>query len=706
MRDGVPGAVAAPALAERLGLTVGERLRLGEREVELRALLTAEPDDLSSAFQVGPRLMVDAAVLPDTGLVRPGSLIEYTTLIRLPAATSEAEAKAALAAAHPEAGWRVRGTDEAGVGVQSFLDRLVLFLVLVGLTTLLVGGIGVANAVKAHLDTRLPTLATLKSLGAPVGLVRRVFLLQILLLAGLGVAGGLVVGALVPVALVGALDTLPVPARLGLYPRPLLLAGAFGLLVALVFSLIPLARASAVSPARLFRDSDDDERPPLSWRDRLEVGGIGAALVALIVLSSPDSRLALWFVVGVGVAFWLFRGAAWGVSALARRCPLPVGRATVRLAVTNLHRPGAPTATVVLSLGLGLAVLVAVGLVQRSLDHHLAEGLPARAPAFFFIDLQPDQVAPFRALVAEAAPEAEVQLADMVRGRLQALNGQSVNEQTIAPGARWAVRGDRGFTTAPTLPTGSTLVEGTWWPADYQGPPLFSITTDLAQGMGLKLGDQITVNILGRDITGTLAATRRVDWASLGMNFAFVVSPGAFAGAPRTWIATVHAPPHRLKALEDAVGEGLPNVSILDVRAIVARVGGILDNAGLALRVTAGVCLLTGVLVLIGAFAATHQRRVREAVTLKVLGATRGDLLRVYLLEYGLMGLTAGIIAAGVGVLAAWAILRFGLEIPAVIEPLVVVGLVGVGVGLTIGGGMLGLGRALSTRPGPWLRAD
>ncbi|ABC24447.1 ABC transporter permease [Rhodospirillum rubrum] len=705
-RDGLAGAVAAPALADRLGIKVGDRLRVGDAVVELRGVIAREPDAIGGAFSFGPRLMVAAPTVAKTGLIQPGSLVEYHGLLRLEGGSDLARAKDILAAEHPQAGWRLRGPEEAGAGAQRFLDRLTLFLVLVGLTSLLVGGIGVANAVKAYLDGRIRTIAVLKCLGAPAGLIFRVYMIQIGLISLAGVGIGLLIGAaLPPLAIALLADLLPVPAEAGVFAGPLLLAAAFGLLTALVFSLGALSRARDIPATALFRGESAKGRGG-RWRDRLMIAAGALTLAALAVATADDKPLAAWFVAGAGLALLLFRGAAALVGLLAKAAGRPSGLPALRLALTNLHRPGAATTSVVLSLGLGLSVLVAIALIQGNLDRQIREGIPAQAPTFFFIDIQPQQTATFEAAVHGADPGAKVVLADMIRGRIRAFNGVPVAEERIAPEARWAVRGDRGFSTAETLPEGSTLQAGAWWPADYQGPPLFSLTSDLAEGMGLAPGDAVTVNILGRDLTGTLANTRKVDWGSLTMNFAFVVSPGAFAGAPRSYIATVRASEALASDVDKAVAAVLPNVSAIRVRDALDTVTAIMEGAGNAVRISALLTLIAGAVVLGGAFAANHGRRLREAVTLKVLGATRGQILRAYLTEYGILGLATGLIAALVGSVAAWGVLVFALRADWVLLP-GVVATTAVGCVLaTMAAGLAGTWRALGAKAAPFLRNE
>ncbi|MBB4266063.1 ABC transporter permease [Roseospira visakhapatnamensis] len=714
-RDSTWGAVAAPNLLDRLGLAVGDRLRLGSLTLEVRDTLAREPDRTTSLFSLGPRLMISLAALPDTGLVRPGSLVTWETRLRADQGVPPARIRARLTETFPEAGWRLRGTDQAAAGLTRFLETLTLFLTLVGLTALLVGGIGVANATGAWLRRRMTTIATLKCLGAPAALIFRVYLIQIGVLALLGIGVGVAGGAVTPwLVQTLAADLLPVRTQAAIYPGPLLLAATFGALTALVFALWPLARARDIPALALVKGADTATDPARRWPRRRDLLGLAVALAALVILtvaSADDPRFALGFTGGAAVAMGVFALAAVLVRRLARAAgPLAQGRPGLRLALANLHRPGAATGPVVLSLGLGLSVLVIVALIQGNLAHQIDERLPDRAPSFFFIDLQPDQVDPFRAVLAETggAAVAETAFADMVRGRITALNGVPVAEATVDPDVAWALRGDRGFTTAATPPEGTTLVRGTWWPEDHAGPARVSLPDDLAAGLGLDIGDTLTVNILGREITGTLANTRRVDWGSLRINFTFVVSPDALAGAPRSWIATVRLDGDAATetAVERAVTDALPNVSAIRVKNALESVRVILDGAARAITASAAVTLLAGGLVLAGAMAAGHGRRVYESVVLKVLGATRGALLRGYLLEYGLLGLATGAIAAAVGTAGAWAVVVFVMDTDWVFLPDVLILTLVACVLVTLTAGYLGTWRALSGKAGPWLRNE
>jgi putative ABC transport system permease protein len=652
---GVPGIVVDPAVLERLDLKLGDRLRLGSADFAIRATLTHEPDGGANPFTLGPRVLISAEGLRASGLEQPGTLSSAVYRLRLPPG---ADAKAVIRAADeafPDAGWRAHDFTNAAPSVQSFIDRTSMFLALVGLTALLVGGVGVGNATSSYLAGRIPVIATLKCLGASARLIYAVYLLQILVLTALGIAIGLAIGAAAPWLMQAAAgDKLPVALRLGLYVRPLALAAGFGVLAALGFSLWPLARARDVSAGSLFRSVIDGIRRRPRLGDWLAVGLVGALLAGLAVGTADDKRLAAWFLLAVAVALLAFRGAGLGVMAAARR----VGRVRwpwLRVAIANLHRPGAPTPSVVLSMGLGLTVLVAVALVEGSLANEVLQRLPAAAPSYFFIDIQPDQVQPFEQLVHSLPGTSDLERVPSLRARITALNGAPADKASVAPDSRWILQSERGLTYTPTLPSGSHLVEGEWWPADYRGPPLISIEADLAHGLHLKLGDTISFNIAGREVTGRIANFRKIDWTTLGINFFNIFSPGALDGAPQTDLATVRADtPEHEAALARAVTDAFPNVSAIRVKDALETVGQVLGDMATAIRAIAAITVLAGIVVLSGAVAAGHRRRVYDAVVLKVLGATRAMIARGFLAEYGILGLITAAIAVLLGTLAAW----------------------------------------------------
>ena len=720
-RGALWGAAVDEGVLARLGVVQGDVLRIGEADFEIRATIRREPDRGARAFTLGPRVMISAPALAATGLVRPGSLVYHHYRVRLAPEIDTGDWIANLREAFPEAAWRLRDFSGAAPGLRRFLDRITLYLTLVGLTALLVGGVGVAGAVKNYLDGRRDTIATLKCLGAPASVIFRTYFAQIFALAAAGIAVGVLLGALAPVGFARLLhDRLPVVARLDLYAGPLLLAVVFGLLTALVFSLWPLARARDLPAASLFRDLVAPARGRVRPLHLAVMGAALAALAGLAVFSAADRWIALWFVVGAAASFLAFRAAAWLLAraaaaagrmiagrAGARGGGRPgVGRPGLRLALANLHRPGAPTSSVVLSLGLGLTVLVAIALIHGNLTRQVAERMPRAAPTYFFIDIQPHQVAAFDAALSAIPGVSDIRHLPSLRGRITRVAGVPVARAKYAPHVAWAVRNERGLTYAATPPEGARIVAGDWWPADYAGPPLISFDAHIAEGMGIGVGDKLTINILGRDVEATIANLRVIDWTTLGMNFTVIFAPGTLEAAPHTRIATARATPEAELPAFRAVTRSFANVSAVRVKDALESVGRLLGQIAAAVRVTAAITLLAGTLVLAGAVAAGHRRRVYDAVVLKVLGATRRRVLSAYLLEFGILGMATAAIAAALGTGAAWFVVVRVMRAPWVFLPEIVAATVVACTLATLLMGFWGTWRALGQKAAPLLRND
>jgi len=704
-RDGSYGAAVDPAILGRLGLEVGGQIKIGEAMLQIRATIVREPDAATGGLIFGPRVLISAQALAATRLIRPGALVNYHYRLRFSSGVDAAAWASSARAEFPEAGWQIRSFGEASPSLQRLIDRVGLFLSLVGLTALLVGGVGIGNAVGNYITGRTAAIAALKCLGASNRLVFATYLVQVLVLAVLGIACALLLGALAPVAAAPLLaGVLPINIRFAIHPAPLALAALFGLLTTLAFSLWPLAGIGYVSAGALFRDTVDRVRrrvpPGILVATMLLVLG----LAALAVVTAQDRKVALWFVVGAIAAFAMFRAAGAAILWTARRLGRP-RQPILRLALANLQRPGAPTAQIMLSLGIGLTVLVAVALVEANLSHEVETRAPADAPAFFFIDIQPDQLAGFAALV-HATPGARFDQVPMMRGRITRLNGVPVEDAEVAPGAQWALRSDRGLTYAANLPQGSRLAAGAWWPSDYQGPPLVSFDEDLARGMGLKVGDSLTVNLLGHEITATIANLRSIDWERLGINFTLVFAPGTLESAPQTRLAAVYLRPAEEDSLAQAVTERFPNISAIHVREALAAVDRIIGMIGTAVRLTALVTIAAGALVLGGAVAAGHRRRVYDAVVLKVLGATRSAITRAFLIENGITGVLAAVIAGALGTIAAYFLVTRLMKMEWVFLPAPLLSTVAIAALLTAALGFAGTWRALGAKPAQFLRTE
>jgi putative ABC transport system permease protein len=658
-----PGAAVDPILLERLSLKVGDRLSIGKIEVPVRATIESEPDKIAERFTVGPRVLVSLDTLRRSGLIEPGSLVTWRYALKLAddAGASEAGLLAFREAAKQnllESGFSLRDRRDPAPQVSRTLDRLRQFLTLVGLTALLVGGVGIANAVAAYIDRRRRVIATFKSLGATTRTIFGVHLLQVLVFSSIGVGIGLLVGLMVPTALARFLgDSLPIKAELTVTARSLAAAAAYGFLVVLLFTLWPLGRAGQVRAGVLFRDEVAPERR-LPGTGVLVATGLAALLLAgLAILTSEAPRLALYYclaVIGVFGAFW---GLGSAVTWLARRAPrarLP----ELALALRNLGAPGGLTRAVVLSLGAGLSLLVAVALVDRSIVEDLTGRMPEKSPNYFILDLKRGESEAFQALIRARFPDAVVHQAPMLRGRMVKLGNRPVEQVKAPPEAAWVLTGDRGLTYSATLPEGTHVVEGAWWPADYAGEPLVSFDTEIAKGLGLKVGDTVTVNVLGRNVTARVASLREVRWESLSLNFVMVFSPNTLAGAPHNLLATVTLPKDASLADEARLarefGKAFPSTTAIRVKDAIDAFNVIFQRIMVAVRAAGSVTLLAGALVLAGALATAQRRRIKQAVILKTLGATRRRILVSHLIEYATLALATSAIALLAGSIAAW----------------------------------------------------
>jgi len=706
--DGVWGAVVEPAVLDRLGVQPGDRILIGDAVYAIRAVIKREPDRVGGGgrFGLGPRVMVSLESMADTGLLQTGSLVYHHYRLQLPPGEDLDVYRTDLDRAFPDANWRLRDYRNASPTVERMVKRLTLFLTLVGLTALLVGGVGVSNAVKAYLDLKLDTIAMLKCVGAPNRTVFQVYMVQILVLAAAGIALGLALGAVVPtLAALLLSDMLPFRLSLAAHPDALALSAVFGLLVTLTFTIWPLARVHQVPAGALFRDtvSRNAAWPRPGYIAATLVSGL--LLAGLAIGTADNLRFAIWFVVCAAATMLIFRLAAWVVlrgTALMGRPRRP----GLRLALANLQRPGAPTANVVLSLGLGLTVLVAIMLIEGNFSNQVQDSIPEKAPAFFFIDVQSAQIEPFEQAIGGIDGVDRLQKVPYFRGRIVAIKDQPPEQVLARPEYEWMIRGDRGLSYAALKPENTTIIAGEWWSEDYAGPPLLSIHKDVATGFDVGVGDKIKLNVLGRDITATIANVRQLEWSSLQINFAIMFSPEPLRNAPHTFIATVGAASTAEERIQRAVTRDFPNVTMVRIKDALDRVKDILGKIGVAVRSVAAVTVIAGTLVLAGAIAAGHRRRVYDSVVLKVLGATRRDVLQAFLLEYGLLGLLTAVIAALIGTLTAWAVLTQVMEASWTFLPSAVLTTTVLCTGITLAVGFLGTWRALGQKAAPLLRNE
>lgn len=699
------GAAMDPELAIRLDIDEGARLRIGDIDVEVRAIIDREPDRANDGFELAPRLMVAEDALKESGLLALGSLRRHSYRIKLPETVAPLVWRDGIETAFPEAGWRIRDREGSAPRIREFVGRVKDFLTLVGLTALVVGGVGVGNAVRSHLEGKTATIATLKTLGATTRIIFMTYLSQVMTLAALGVVLGLAAGAALPylaIALAG--DRLPIIPALSLYPLHLGIAAAYGILVTLAFTLWPLAAARDIPAARLFRQQSAEPLRKLRRGDMLAVGLAVAALLALPLLGSESPRMVFGFEVGAGLTMLLLIGLGMLIKRAAQRVPR-MRRPVIRLALANLHRPGAPTGAVTLSLGLGLTLFTTLALVEGNLTRQIDANLPKAAPSFFFVDIQKNDIDAFLDEARAIDGIEEVRSLPYLRGRITHVAGVPSDEVVVDPGAEWVLRGDRGLTYSDSLPEDNGLAAGDWWPEGYAGPPEISFDAELAREMNLEPGDSLTIDVLGRTIEAPIRNLRRIDWGTLGINFAIMFDPATLKGAPHTYLATLKAKPEAEANAYRILTDAFPNVSAVRMKEVLDSVGKWLGDMGLAVRGAALITIVVGIFVLAGAMAASERHHIYDSVILKTLGGTRSTILKILLTEYAILGLVTGVASLLIGTGAACALVTQVMNMEWTFLPGTALLSMAAALVLTVSFGLMGTWGALRVRPARALRA-
>jgi len=695
-------ALVHDALLARFGLRLGDRFRVGDLELTIAGVIQKEPDRAIGVFSLGPRVLIAGDDLDRTGLIRPGSRVRYRTLVRLPEGRDAQAFRDRLAAALP-AGQRVSTFGQAQPGLRRFWDQLTMYLGLTGLVALMVGGIGVAVSVNAFVRQKLASIAILKALGAGWRPLLAAYLLQTALLGLGGSALGALLGSAVQPLLAPTLTRLlPIELTLSFSLRAVLSGLAMGVGVTLLYALWPLLQIRHVRPALILRmDIEPRLRGRRPWATALP---LAAGLAGLALWQAGSWKIGALFAGGLAAALVLLALGARLVTALARR--VRWRSPAWRQGAANLHRPGSHAGPVLVSLGLAVMLVVSIALLDGSLRAQLVDRAPGSAPAFFFIDIQTDQAEPFARLVAAHGASAPAELTPVVRSRLAAVNGASIEGRTRREDA-WYLTREYVLTWAKEPPGHNTVVAGRWWtPEEAAREPLISVEEEIARQLGVGLGDTLTFDIQGVPVSARVTSLRHVDWRSLTSNFFVIFSPGALDGAPSTFIATVGAPPEQETRLQSAVVAAFPNITAIPIREVLERVGAVLDQIALAVRLVAAFSIGAGLIVMAGALAITRQQRLYQSVILKALGATRGFVSRVFAVEYALLGAAAGLAGSALAALLAWAVLRFALEVPWRWAPGTLLAGVATATALALLVGFLGTRRLLGRRPLGVLRSE
>lgn len=709
--DGVPGAVVDPSVLNRLGLVVGDTMRIGNAEFDVRAGLVGLPDQAAQGFQLGLPAIISDGALAAAGLEQQGVLSRFGYKVLLDD-RNPGEALEQLDSAFPDAEWDLREPQDAAANLKRFFDLFARFLTLVGLSSLLVGGVGVSNAISAYITERRTSIATMRSLGATSARIMVHFLTQVLVLSTAGVLLGLMLGAatsLLALPVLSGMLAIELPPTLD--ARSLLTAAGFGLLIGFAFALLPLRGAQKLKPASLFRAAGGNEtrlnwRDLVQWRTAVPLFLALAAIAALAVYTTSSPWLVAWYAAGAVVAFGLLRLAAFVLQAGLRLLPaLP--NTTLRQAFKAIHRPGSAAPVVVLSLGLGLALLLMITLLDQNLRAQIDSAVAEDAPAFVLLDMPKDQVPLVEAFAGDDPGVETLETIPMLRGSIESVKDRAVAELGPMPDdIADMFEGDTALSWARDVPDGSTVTEGEWWASDYDGPPMVSLSTELREPLDLAVGDVMSIAVAGRPIAVTIGNFREIDWRENGLNFRLLFSPGVIESAPQTVMGSISVLDGAAPDVESRLSAAFPTLNFLPIGEALERIEDILGSLANAVALVGSLAVVSGILVLAGAMTVGRKQREADAVVMKVLGATSGRVILSFLVEYGVLGLLAAIMGAGLGIAAAWAILTFVMEIPFAPNLVTVAVVVFGSVVATIVTGMLTTWSAMAVRPARQLRAD
>ncbi len=693
----------SPALMQRLSLEIGDDIAFGETSFTISGVIAEEPDRLSEGLSLGPVAITSMDGLRATQLIQPGSLFESKYRLKLPATADPETIGDRIAEQFPNAAWEIKTRDDGAPSTRRFIERMGQFLTLVGLASLVIAGIGVGNGVASYLRGKQGAIATLKILGADSAMIFRIYLFQIMAVALGAIALGLVIGALAPLAIVQiAGDVLPIKPEFAIYPLPLIVSALYGLLIAIIFALPPLSRAKTIPAAGIIRGEGR------SWRqiDRQSWIGVGLSIAAIVALALGTANEPLFSASFIGAAAAILLlltvlGAL--IRWVASKAPRPK-HPLLRLALTSLHRPGTQTGQLVVALGLGLTLFATLAAIQTSLTNEIRSTVPRDAPSFFVLDIPVERADDFRAKVAETASDAEINIVPTLRGTITEFGGQRVSELKTLPEGAWVLRGDRGLTYSAAIPEGSEIVAGKWWDADYDGPALVSVDEEQGAALGLKIGDSLTVSLLGVEIPAKIASFRKVNWRNFGFNYVLVFPPNVLANVPHNVAATIQLDTAKEDRLLSILPQEFPSISMVKVKEIASQIGDILDQMATAIAAAASIAIFSGIAVLIGAIAASRQARVYDSVILKLLGATRAQILSVQAIEYALLAFLLSAVALGLGLFAGWFVITQIFEFTWQPDWAIVLLTLGIGAIVTLGIGLLGSIPVLTAKPARALR--
>ncbi len=699
------GAVVEPSFLVKTGLKPGDSFSLGKIKVHITAVVLAEPDRITRAFSIGPRIFIARASLDESGLVQPGSRIKHRTLIRLPSDFDLEKAQVLLEQGLTDKSVSIRTYKDMQSSLSSSIDRMGQYLGALGVLALLMGGIGVAMIVRTFMAQKLDTLAILNCLGASSKTLFKVYLLQSMLmgLAGslLGVGIGFLLTFLLPAKMEGLINLKLEPV---FYWVPALQSLVLGCATTLLFCLWPLMRAVKTRPLRLFRRgfAEEEESPQLQrWLWGI---ALGLGLAAMICWQAGSIQRGLIFLAALVISAGVFALASWLLLKLLKA---PSGSMVRRYGLSNLTRPNSQATAIITCLGLGIMLILTVRLVQMDMLAMLNKNTEMSPPNYFFIDIQHDQKQIFTQVLDQIAPEAERTLTPLVRSRLHSIDDNLITNWTYKNKQReeWFINREFVLTyTAGPPPKDNEVIQGEWWDESRANNAEVSLEQDAAKRLHAKIGSQLIIDIQGVLVSATVTSIRKVNWRNMRTNFYMIYSPGALQDTPITYVATVHVSDAKELQLQHAIVEALPNITALSTRDIVNTIETTVAKLTTLVDFMSGFAIAAGLFILSGSIASTRFRRLRESAILKILGAQRKVVASILAVEYAILGIISALIGVGLAQGLSWAVMKYMIKSDWHVQPGTVVGAFCCAVLITVATGILSSLDVIRNKPLKTLR--
>jgi putative ABC transport system permease protein len=701
------GAVVGPSFLLKTGLKQGDWFSLGKTKVQINAVVLAEPDRISKAFSIGPRVFISRSSLDESGLIQPGSRVKHRTLVRLPDHFDLEKARDLLQKGMQDTSISIRTYKDLQSSLSKSIERMGQYLGALGVIALLMGGIGVAMIVRTFMAQKLDTLATLNCLGASSKTLLKIYLLQSMLmgLAGslLGVGLGFSLTFLLPAKMEGLINLQLEPV---FYWVPALQSLLLGCLTTLLFCLWPLIQAVKTRPLRLFRRDFEPEKQDQRWQRWGSALTLGLGLAVMICWQAESIKRGLIFLVALAVSAGVFALTSQILLKLLKR--LPPSRSMVRrYGMSNLMRPNNQATAIITCLGMGIMLILTVRLVQMDMLAMLNKNTEISPPNYFFIDIQHDQTKTFSAVLDRIAPEAERSLTPLVRSRLHSVDNQSIENWVYKDKAReeWFIKREFVLTyMAGPPPKDNEVIEGKWWDAARSKNAEVSLEEDAAKRLHAKIGSQLTLDIQGIPISATVTSIRKVNWRNMRTNFYMIYSPGALEDAPLTYVATVNISKQKELQLQHALIEALPNITALSTRDIIETVESTIDKLTLLVDFMSGFAIAAGLFILAGSIASTKFRRLRESAVLKILGAQRKVVASILGIEYAILGVIAAFVGVGLAQGLSWSVMHYMIKSDWHVQPASIVWAFCFAVAITVATGILSSLDVIRNKPLKTLR--